>query len=366
MQRIQSGMFIMPFHYNDKPLAQTLQEDLELIVKAEELGFSEFWIGEHHAITCEFMMPEIFIGRALGATSRIRLGPAPLCLPQHHPARAANQLAFLDHLSKGRLNIAFGPGSAACDIEMFGLDPKEGGAMATEAMDMILALWSGDPPYEIEGKYWSISIKKNIDHITTFGQLCKPYQQPHPPIALPGTSRNSPTMALAGRRGFEAIAHCIVPGNVVADMWQTYARGAETAGREAERSKFKVARAMFLADTTAEAQRIARSNSLGKNFNYITRVFDQGQGRKIFKRDLDMPDAECGQDYLFNEQVIAGDPDEALRRLLQLIEETGPFGTLILMSYDWDDKASWIRSMELFSQELMPALNKAVGGTTAA
>jgi len=98
-----------------------------------------------------------------------------------------------------------------------------------------------------------------------------------------------------------------VPGNVVADMWQTYAAGAETTGRKADRSKFKVARAMFLADTTSKA----------------------------------------------------------LRRLLQLIEETGPFGTLILMSYDWDDKTSWLRSMELFSRELMPALNKAVGSTAS-
>ena len=60
------------------------------------------------------------------------------------------------------------------------------------------------------------------------------------------------------------------------------------------------------------------------------------------------------------EQIIAGDVDEVLRRLLNLIEETGPFGTLVLMSYDWDDKASWLYSMELFAKELMPALNKAV------
>jgi hypothetical protein len=53
--------------------------------------------------------------------------------------------------------------------------------------------------------------------------------------------------------------------------------------------------------------------------------------------------------------------DEALRRLLLMREETGDFGTLILMGYDWDDKQAWIRSMELFARELMPALNKAVG-----
>ena len=72
--------------------------------------------------------------------------------------------------------------------------------------------------------------------------------------------------------------------------------------------------------------------------------------------------ADCNLDFLMTEQIIAGDVDEVLRRLLELIEETGPFGTLVLMSYDWDDKESWLHSMELFANELMPALNRAVAG----
>src|SRR5256884_9979550 len=85
-----------------------------------------------------------------------------------------------------------------------------------------------------------------------------------------------------------------------------------------------------------------------------------GLGR-VYKRDPAMSDADCNLDYLMGEQIIAGSPDEVLRRLLLLIEETGPFGTLVLMGYDWDDKQSWLHSMELFARELMPALNKAVG-----
>jgi hypothetical protein len=47
-----------------------------------------------------------------------------------------------------------------------------------------------------------------------------------------------------------------------------------------------------------------------------------------------------------------------------MIEETGPFGKLILMGYDWDDKQSWLDSMGMFANELMPALNKAVCGVS--
>jgi alkanesulfonate monooxygenase SsuD/methylene tetrahydromethanopterin reductase-like flavin-dependent oxidoreductase (luciferase family) len=145
-------------------------------------------------------------------------------------------------------------------------------------------------------------------------------------------------------------------------MWQTYKAGAQEVGRICNPSEFKVARSIFLADTTAEAQRRVRNNSLGKNFEYIGRLFDKGGGRRVYKRDPAMSDADCNLDYLMTEQIIAGDVDEVLRRLLRLREEIGAFGTLVLMSYDWDDKASWVRSMELFARELMPRLNKAVGG----
>jgi alkanesulfonate monooxygenase SsuD/methylene tetrahydromethanopterin reductase-like flavin-dependent oxidoreductase (luciferase family) len=360
---IDYGMFIMPFPDPAKPLAQCYDEDLELIVRAEELGFKEFWIGEHHTMLYEnIVMPEMFIARALGETKTIRMGPAPVCLQQHHPAHVASRLAFLDHMSKGRLNLCFGPGSVTADQELYGIDPKDGGAMALESMDMILKLWEMDPPYELEGKYWKISLKKFVDTETKIGYIHKPLQRPHPPIAMPGMSRNSFSMKIGGERGYQPFTHCLVTANVMADMWQTYEQAALAAGRQPDRADFKVTRSIFLADTTKEARQRARTNSLGKNYEYIGRLFDKGLGRKIYKRDLAMSDADCNLDFLMEEQIIAGDVDEVLRRLLAMIEETGMFGTLVLMSYDWDDKASWLRSMELFAREVMPALNKAVGG----
>ena len=362
VQTIHHGMFIMPFHDPVKPPAQCYDEDLELIIRAEELGFCEFWIGEHHTMKFEnIVMPEIFIARALGETRRIRLGPAPVCLNQHHPAHVASRLAFLDHLSKGRLNLCFGAGSVTADQELYGAEPRNGAAMVEEAIDMILRLWSSEPPYEIEGKFWSIRLKKCVDTETGIGYIHKPLQQPHPPISVPGTSRDSPSMRLAGRHGFKPFGHCLIAGNVLAEMWKTYESAARQAGKQPRRADFKVARSIFLADTTQEACRQARTNSLGRNYEYIGRLFDKGLGRKVYKRDLTMSDSDCNLDYLMGEQIIAGSPDEVLRRLLLLIEEIGPFGTLVLMSYDWDDKKSWLHSMELFATELMPALNKAVG-----
>ena len=66
-QPIKSGIFIMPFHPPEKPLAQGYDEDIELAVLADELGFDEFWIGEHHTMRYEtIVVPEVFIGRSAG------------------------------------------------------------------------------------------------------------------------------------------------------------------------------------------------------------------------------------------------------------------------------------------------------------
>ena len=122
---LRLGMFVMPIHDPKKPLAQCIDEDLELAVLCEELGFDDFWVGEHHSSSVEnIVMPEIFLAKVLGLTKRIRVGPAPVCLQYHHPVHVAGRLAFLDHLSHGRLNVCFGPGAIPTDMEVFGAQPE--------------------------------------------------------------------------------------------------------------------------------------------------------------------------------------------------------------------------------------------------
>ena len=360
-QPIKSGIFIMPFHPPEKPLAQGYDEDIELAVLADELGFEEFWIGEHHTMRYEtVVVPEVFIGRVLGVTERIRLGPSPICVNLHHPAYLATRLAFLDHLAHGRLNLCLGPSGVSTDYELYGQHPKDGGRMTVEAIDVILKLWASDPPYEHEGQFWQFSLKENVNEESQIGFIHKPLQQPHPPILVPGITRDSYRLKMAGQYGFAPFSAALAAGNVLADNWDTYARSAEEAGRKPDRADWRVARAIFLADTTEEAVKRARTNSVGGNFEYIANLLDKSRGRDVLKRDLEMSNADCNMDYWMSEQIIAGDVDHVLERLLGLMEESGPFGTLVLMGFDWDDKASWLRNIELFATELMPALNKAV------
>jgi alkanesulfonate monooxygenase SsuD/methylene tetrahydromethanopterin reductase-like flavin-dependent oxidoreductase (luciferase family) len=360
---LRLGMFVMPIHDPGKPLAECIDEDLELAVQCEELGFHDFWVGEHHSSSVEnIVMPEIFLAKVLGLTRRIRVGPAPVCLQYHHPAHVAGRLAFLDHMSRGRLNVCFGPGAIPTDMEVFGAHSSESAARVAESIDMIMRLWTGELPIEIEGRFWNVKMKDNLNPRFGVGHLHKPFQQPHPPIFVPSISRASFGLKKAAERGFRFISHHMIHSSALREQWQTYSQAAAAAGRAAEPSDWAVARNVFVADSTEDARRLAGSNSLGSCIRYIlelTAATAPG-GIAMWKRDERQADSECTLDYFMDDVVIAGDPEHVTGQLLELREQIGPFGTLVVTAHDWDDRNRWARSLLLFAREVVPAFNKAI------
>jgi alkanesulfonate monooxygenase SsuD/methylene tetrahydromethanopterin reductase-like flavin-dependent oxidoreductase (luciferase family) len=354
---LRLGMFVMPVHPPAKPWTQCLDEDLELAVRCEELGFDEFWVGEHHSSALEnIVMPEIFIAKALALTERLRFGPAPVCLQYHNPVHVANRLAFLDHLSHGRLNVCFGPGAVGTDLEVYGVDPKDSAARVSEALDMILKIWTSDPPYELSGRFWNASLAKQIDREMGVGELHKPLQKPHPPIAVPSISPRSPGIQKAAARGFSLFSHHMISTNVLAAQWRTYQDAAATSGRRATAADWRVTRNVLVADSTEEARKLARSNSMSWCIEYILELTRRGPGIGMWKRDPDQADADCNLDYFLDEVFIVGDPPEVTRQIVELRRRIGDFGTLVLVAHDWDDRDRWLRTLELFAREVTPAL----------
>ena len=357
-QKLDFGMFVMPIHDPEKPLAQCYDEDVELALRCEEMGFSDFWVGEHHSSTYEnIVMPEIFLAKVLGMTKHLRIGPAPVCLQYHHPVHVASRLAFLDHLSHGRLNVCFGPGAIPTDMEVYGVDPKDTGPRVAEAIEMILKVWSSDPPYEISGNFWDVQLSKTIDLEMGLGGLHKPLQQPFPPIYCPCITKGSVGARKAAARGFRPISHHMVGEEVLADHRTTFEEGAAEGDRPAELSSWCVSRNIFVAETDAEAEQLARSNSLGRCIEYILELTRRGPGLGMWKRNAEMTDDECNLDYFMNEIVIAGSPETVTAKIRSLRERLGDFGTLVLVAHDWDDKQQWVRNLELFGSEVIPALN---------
>jgi alkanesulfonate monooxygenase SsuD/methylene tetrahydromethanopterin reductase-like flavin-dependent oxidoreductase (luciferase family) len=152
------------------------------------------------------------------------------------------------------------------------------------------------------------------------------------------------------------------------EQWKNYAQAATAAGRTAHPADWAVARNVFVADSTDDARRIVKSNSLAKCIQYIldlTRA-TAPNGIAMWKRDDRQADSDCTLDYFMNDVIIAGDPAHVTARLLELREQIGPFGTLILTAHDWDDRDQWARSLELFAREVVPAFNKAIRAQSSA
>src|SRR5260370_648673 len=124
---MQYGLFTMPSHPPERGLYEGHRWDLETLRWADELGFSEAWIGEHHTAPWEpHPAPDLLIAQALMETSRIRLAPGGFLLPYHHPAELANRVAMLDHMAQGRLNFGVAASGLPSDWAMFNVDGNAG------------------------------------------------------------------------------------------------------------------------------------------------------------------------------------------------------------------------------------------------
>ena len=105
------GMFLQPIHPSPRSQAEIYEEAADKIILADRLGFSEVWVGEHYSASTEpITSPLIFLATLIHRTKTIKLGCGTICLPNHHPAMVAGDIAMFDHLSGGRFLFGVGPG----------------------------------------------------------------------------------------------------------------------------------------------------------------------------------------------------------------------------------------------------------------
>ena len=140
---MEYGLFTMPSHPPERSLYDGHQWDLQTLRWADELGFSEAWIGEHHTAPWEpHPAPDLLVAQALMQTQRMRIGPGGFLMPYHHPAELANRVAMLDHLAQGRLNFGVAASGLPSDWAMFNVDGTAGQhrEMTREALEMAPSL----------------------------------------------------------------------------------------------------------------------------------------------------------------------------------------------------------------------------------
>jgi alkanesulfonate monooxygenase SsuD/methylene tetrahydromethanopterin reductase-like flavin-dependent oxidoreductase (luciferase family) len=359
---VNLGFLFGPWHPPQRSLYAGQEWNLQVLRWADELGFSEAWIAEHHTSPYEnHPAPDLLVAQALQQTKNIRLGPGGFLLPYHHPAELANRLAMLDHLSQGRLNFGVAASALPSDWALFNVDGASGQnrEMTREALDIILQLWAEDEPFDYHGKFWNVS--KTGTMYEVLRPHLKPLQKPHPPIGVAGLSKNSETLKIAGERGFIPMSLNLNTA-YVKSHWDTIEEGARRSGRTPKRSEWRLVREVFVAETDEEAMRLAVGGFMGEFFrDYFLKLFALFDFTQYYKHDPDVPDRDVTPEYCAKYNWLVGSPRTVAEQLRQAYEDVGGFGTLLVSAFDYADQPeAWYTSMRLLTEEVLPQVKDLV------
>jgi limonene 1,2-monooxygenase len=308
------------------------------------------WVGEHHTGAYENIpAPDIFLAKASALTHRIRLGTGTINLPYHDPFMVAERMAFLDHLTHGRLIYGFGGGGLVSDRAFFQIEREDGTPRMHEALDIIEQLYATTDYIDFAGKFW------NVDHKRI---QVRPYQ-PQPQFSIAGMS-GTHNFALCGERGYAALSIYFTPIRIednpgmpdLIAQGNALAQAAEAAGRDPQRARddWRICREVYVSDSKNAAMNEIRE-SLKQSYDYL---FQIGL-RPLMKRDASMPDADVTFDWMVeNIPWIIGSPEECRNQIAELDEAVGGFGSLLFNSREWVTTDRWNRSLELFARYVSP------------
>ena len=280
------------------------------IVLADQLGFRDAYISEHHGEPIyigkvdTLPVPELLMCKAAGLTRQIRMGAAVKLIHLAHPVDTAIQAAVTDHVvGNGRFIFGFGSGFPN---PLFagerGLSHEDRHPRLRESLDFILKCWSSEQPFDWDGKLW---LGKNV--VAT----PRPLNAPHMPMA---TATDTPAMIdLAGARGYTLLSAQLEPAAFLKKKADRYARAAKAAGRATPLKSITAARYVYLADSRTEAMNDLRpfiTHELG---------FQMKRGLiRIIRSNYNMQFQ--GDEVTFDQLAEAGvyclgDPDTVARQL---------------------------------------------------
>jgi alkanesulfonate monooxygenase SsuD/methylene tetrahydromethanopterin reductase-like flavin-dependent oxidoreductase (luciferase family) len=366
------GYFTMPVHPMHRDWAQTLHEDREAIILADKLGFYDAFVGEHLTDRCETITNSMmFHATLIPVTKTIKLATGTSNLSHMHPVLTAAHAAMFDHLAQGRFIFGVSPGALTSDAEALGILEQDRNKMFAEAIDVILASWERDPPFDIDfpDNRYKVSFARTNDLPIGIGYLSKPYQKPRPEIVGTVVAPFSPGVVHMGRRDFHPLSANFLLSQHLRSHWENYSKGKAEAGVEPNVADWRVARTIFVADDEKTAARYGRSDENSPfRFYWGQMLAKMKRGKRlyVFKSHKDQPDEEITLDYVLDQCMIHGTVNKVVDRILALREEIGDFGEIVYAGMDWVDPALEKRSMQLMAEQVLPRVNAAIGKSAAA
>jgi alkanesulfonate monooxygenase SsuD/methylene tetrahydromethanopterin reductase-like flavin-dependent oxidoreductase (luciferase family) len=200
-----------------------LLDEIAVVQAADRCGFKYTWATEHHFLTeySHLSANEVFLGYLAHATERIHIGSGIFNItpPVNHPARVAERVAMLDHLSEGRFEFGMGRGSSTTEQRGFGIDDSDlTRDMFDEVVGEFRRMWRDDEYAGHDGRFFTMPAR-NV--------LPKTYTKPHPPLWVAAGSPS--TFEKAGRMGIGVLCFTMFGPEPLKPLIETYKRALEDA-----------------------------------------------------------------------------------------------------------------------------------------
>ena len=320
-------------------LADYYEERLTIVEAFDRAGFHAYHLAEHHATPLGMApSPSVFLSAVAQRTKRLRFGPMIFALPLYHPIRMIEEICMLDQMSGGRLDVGFGRGASPIELDLFGVNPDEARDIYDEALAIVVRGLS-ERLLSFKGKHFAF---ENVP------MELEPLQRPHPPLWY-GVHANDSAVRSA-RQGLNVISLDGV--TATRGFSDSYRAAWKDSGRAGPMPKFGLGRMLVVADTDAEALRLAeRAYPLWHaSFNHLF---------KVYGRVPSHPRPPTYAEIVADGRGIAGSPRTVTQIVRAQMAESGAdyfvgqfaFGDLTLKET--------IHSVELFARECMPALRNA-------
>lgn len=339
---LRFGSFCSPFHPPGYSATRALQETLDFAVTLDQLGYDEFWVGEHHSAGWELVAsPELFLAFVAARTARIRIGTGVASLPYHNPFTVAERMVLLDIMSGGRANMGVGPGNLSYDALMLGIDTDLTRERMGEALGVIIRLLTEEDPVDHEAEWFTLRGAKL--------QL-RTLQRPTLPISVAATlSPAGPKTA--GRHGVGVLSLSQYLPNKdmsTADQWAIAEESAADHGHSLDRRNWTLVMPVHLSETRDQAMDDVREGG--------------DAWLKGFYRDtMGYPPLFADADGISRYEIMAGQgsalvgtPADAVDLIGNLYDEVGGFGSFLILETGAAPVDRRIHSYELFARHVAP------------
>lgn len=342
MARLKFGAFLAPHHPIGEHPSLQFRRDIELATHLDDLGFDEFWVGEHHSTGWEVIAsPELFLAAVAEKTRRIKLGTGVVSLPYHHPFNVAQRIVQLDHMTQGRVLFGTGPGALASDALMLGIDPVAQRDRQDESLGVILRLLAGERfTHESD---WFVLRDAALQLL--------PLQEN---MEVTVASHISPSgMTLAGKYGLGVLSigsNSTQGLSALQTQWSFAEDSAANHGKTVDRSNWRVTSSWHIAETREKAREQAKHGLMRWNNEYMV----MRAGVKPFSSPDEAVDMVAHSETA---AAVIGTPDDLVAGIKKTLAISGGFGTILGMVNDWANPEDQKRSWDLVARYVIPELN---------